>query len=104
MYSVEGKVAVITGAAQGIGAAAARLFVRQGAKVVLTDAQSSGSAVADELGDASDRRIVIVDDSIEAPRDIYMEGGDHTTLIHLGRGQFAQLTAEAWHGRFTAHD
>ena len=47
---------------------------------------------------------VIVDDSIEAQREIYMEGGDHATLIHLGRGQFARLTAEAWHGRFTAHD
>ena len=47
---------------------------------------------------------VIVDDSIEAQSEIYMEGGDHATLIHLGRGQFARLTAEAWHGHFTARD
>ena len=47
---------------------------------------------------------VIVDDSIEAEREIYMEGGDHATLIHLGGGQFARLTAEAWHGHFTTHD
>jgi Ala-tRNA(Pro) deacylase len=47
---------------------------------------------------------VIVDDSIEAQPEIYMEGGDHATLIHLGRGQFVRLTAEAWHGRCTAHD
>ena len=47
---------------------------------------------------------VIVDDSIEAQPEVYMEGGDHATLIHLGRGQFARLTAEARHGRFTAHD
>lgn len=47
---------------------------------------------------------VIVDDSIEAQREIYIEGGDHTTLLHLGREQFARLTAEAWHGRFTTHD
>jgi Ala-tRNA(Pro) deacylase len=47
---------------------------------------------------------IIVDDSIEAQRKIRMEGGDHLTLIHPGRGQFARLTAEARHGRFTAHD
>jgi Ala-tRNA(Pro) deacylase len=46
---------------------------------------------------------VIVDDSIEAQREIYMEGGDHATLIHLGGGQFARLTVGAWHGHFTAH-
>jgi Ala-tRNA(Pro) deacylase len=47
---------------------------------------------------------VIVDDSIEAQSEIYMEGGDHATLVHLGRGQFARLTAEARHGHFAAHD
>lgn len=47
---------------------------------------------------------VIVDDSIDAQREIYMESGDHATLIHLGREQFARLTAEAWHGHFTTHD
>ncbi|WP_425905443.1 aminoacyl-tRNA deacylase [Nitrobacter sp. TKz-YC02] len=47
---------------------------------------------------------VIVDDSIEAQREIYIEGGDHATLIHLGRGEFARLTADARHGHFTAHD
>ncbi|MDI1265923.1 MAG: YbaK/EbsC family protein, partial [bacterium] len=38
---------------------------------------------------------VIVDDSIDTQREIYMEGGDHTTLIRLERGQFARLTAKA---------
>ncbi|KAI3955529.1 hypothetical protein MKW98_028474 [Papaver atlanticum] len=41
---LEGKVALITGAAGGIGEAAARLFVKHGAFVVLAD-------VKDELGD-----------------------------------------------------
>ncbi len=47
---------------------------------------------------------VIIDSSIDTQREIYMEGGDHATLIHLDREQFARLTAKAWHGHFTTHD
>jgi Ala-tRNA(Pro) deacylase len=47
---------------------------------------------------------VIVDDSIEGQPDIYLEGGDHATLIHVDGAQFAQLTADARHGRFSVHD
>ena len=47
---------------------------------------------------------LIVDDSIEAQPEIYMEAGDHETLLHLSRAQFARLTANALHGRFSAHD
>ena len=47
---------------------------------------------------------VIVDDSIDSQREVYLEGGDHTTLIRLGSEQFARLTANAWHGHFTTHD
>ncbi|CAN6185693.1 unnamed protein product [Urochloa humidicola] len=46
-----GKVAVITGAASGIGAMTAREFVRNGAKVVLADIQDDlGRALAADLG------------------------------------------------------
>ena len=47
---------------------------------------------------------IIVDDSIEAQPDIYMEAGDHKTLLHMGHAQFSRLTANAPHGRFSAHD
>jgi Ala-tRNA(Pro) deacylase len=47
---------------------------------------------------------VIVDDSIQAQPDVYLEGGDHTTLIHMDKEQFARLMAEARHGRFSVHD
>jgi Ala-tRNA(Pro) deacylase len=46
---------------------------------------------------------VIVDGSIEQQPEVYLEGGDHATLIHMGHAQFAQLTADARHGCFTAH-
>jgi len=49
-----GKVAAITGAASGFGAAAARRFVAEGARVVVGDIQQeAGQAIADELGDAA---------------------------------------------------
>jgi NAD(P)-dependent dehydrogenase (short-subunit alcohol dehydrogenase family) len=45
------KVALITGAARGIGEAIARAFVREGADVYLTDIDSQAAeAVVDELG------------------------------------------------------
>jgi 3alpha(or 20beta)-hydroxysteroid dehydrogenase len=51
---LDGKVAIITGAARGQGAAHARLFVAEGAKVLLADVMDAeGAAVADELGPAA---------------------------------------------------
>lgn len=47
---LDGKVCVITGAAGGIGRAAAFTFAREGARLVLTDiASERGAALADEL-------------------------------------------------------
>ena len=52
MARLEGKVAIITGAARGMGAAHARRFVAEGAKVVLTDSNvEEGTALANELGE-----------------------------------------------------
>lgn len=54
MGRLEGKVAIVTGAARGTGAATARRFVAEGARVVLADVRDElGSAVAKELGDAA---------------------------------------------------
>lgn len=51
MSRLANKVAVITGAAQGMGAAHARRFVAEGAKVILTDVnEKAGAALAKELG------------------------------------------------------
>lgn len=51
MGRLDGKVAIVTGAAQGMGASHARTLVEEGAKVIVTDInEKAGSALADELG------------------------------------------------------
>ena len=45
------KVAIVTGASSGMGAATAKLFAAEGAKVVLTDIlEEEGGALAVEIG------------------------------------------------------
>lgn len=52
MDRLKGKVALITGAAKGLGEADARLFAQEGARVVLTDVDvENGERVAAEIGD-----------------------------------------------------
>jgi Ala-tRNA(Pro) deacylase len=46
----------------------------------------------------------IIDDSIDGQPEVYLEAGDHATLVRLSHAEFEKLTGDAWHGRFSAHD
>ncbi|MBB3110856.1 NAD(P)-dependent dehydrogenase (short-subunit alcohol dehydrogenase family) [Paenibacillus phyllosphaerae] len=70
MGKLQGKVAVITGGASGIGAATARLFVSEGAKVVLVDLnEEKGKAFESELK-ASQAEALFVKANITSEEDV----------------------------------
>lgn len=80
MNRLDNKIAIITGAASGQGAAEARLFADEGARVVLTDINArEGAALADRIG--NNARFV--------PHDVSDEGAwkhvIETTLTAFGK-------------------
>ncbi len=83
MGRLAGKVAIISGAAQGMGEADARLFVAEGAKVVLGDLdEARGLALAEELGDSA----------IFHRLDVASEG-DWQAIIAAAEQAFGPVTA-----------
>lgn len=46
---------------------------------------------------------VVVDEALFEGEDVYFEGGDHQSLIHLSAQAFATLLADAKRGRFSHH-
>jgi 3(or 17)beta-hydroxysteroid dehydrogenase len=79
MGRVEGKVALITGGASGLGAADARLLAAEGAKVVITDVQSDmGAATAASIPGALFLQHDVRDE--QQWRDVVAK-----TLAHFGR-------------------
>ena len=58
MGQIDGKVAIVTGGASGIGAACATTLAREGAKVVVTDVDDAGGqAVVDKIESAGGEAI-----------------------------------------------
>ena len=71
--SLKDKVAIITGAASGIGLAAARRFVAEGAKVVVADVQDASREVGEMTKQGGEALFVQADVSSEAQVDRLIE-------------------------------
>jgi NAD(P)-dependent dehydrogenase (short-subunit alcohol dehydrogenase family) len=112
MGTLDGKVAVITGGTSGIGAAIARLFVAEGARVVLGGRREAlGEALAAELdGAASFRRAdVTVEPDVEAlvEHAVGRYGRLDVMVNNAGGpghwGGVADIDLDAFQGVLTAH-
>lgn len=112
MGRLEGKRAVITGAASGIGEATARLFIAEGATVVLADTDElRGKRIASELGDRA--RFVATDVSREADVDqavatsVEAFGGLDIMFNNAGvpgsTGGIEEIEVETWDRTIAVH-
>jgi len=70
MGRLQGKRAIITGAAGGIGGAAAELFVREGAKVALMDINKDGLAKTAAAVEKAGGEAVVLDSDISKPDEV----------------------------------
>ena len=99
---LDGKVAIVTGAARGQGAAEARRFVAEGASVLLTDVlDAEGESVAAELRDRAAYRhldVTLEDEWIAAVTDCEERFGPVTVLVNnagiLDFGEIARQDVE----------
>lgn len=97
-----GKIAIVTGGANGIGRATVKLFVEEGAKVVIADLDSvNGEELAAQLGSAAvfQRTDVTDVDSVQATLDFAVRRFGGLNVIFNNAG-----IAGVPHGRFADDD
>ncbi len=99
MGQLSGKVAIITGAASGMGKAASMLFAREGANVVLADLNvAGGEATAAKAGVVNLTRSASIDLAYDFIRvNCIAPGGVSTPILYVGGGVFggSKETADA---------
>jgi NAD(P)-dependent dehydrogenase (short-subunit alcohol dehydrogenase family) len=87
MGKLAGKVAVVTGAASGIGAATARIMAREGAKVIAADSNLDGAkAIAKEIGGTAVAFDALEAESIRALMDTAVKTYGALHVLHNNVG------------------
>jgi len=112
-YDLTGRVAIVTGAAKGMGAAHSRLLAERGAAVILSDVDEGGETLAQELR-ASGASAKFVrhdvtneDQWIALTRDAISEHGKIDILVNnaglADLGPVNEITVEAYHRIFNVN-
>ena len=107
MARLADKVAIITGAANGQGAAKARTFAAEGATVVLTDVDKAGAELAEQISRQGGRTKFVQHDVadengwIEAVANVKSWFGSLHILVNnagvISRQGILNTTLPAWH-------
>lgn len=105
---LDGRIAIITGAASGIGEASAHLFAKEGAKLLLVDHSEAVRDVAQAIEDAGGRALAMVCDAGDegdvaacVAKAVDTFGGLHIFFANAGitgsvRGGFFDASPEDW--------
>jgi NAD(P)-dependent dehydrogenase (short-subunit alcohol dehydrogenase family) len=106
MARVSGKVALVTGAASGIGRACVEILAREGAEVILTDVQASGEEVAVTIRNSGGKARFIHHDVasesewIDVIASVEKQSGRLDILVNNAgiavAGLIHELTLDAW--------
>ena len=78
----QGKSVIVTGGASGIGAATVKLFIDEGASVIIADTNSEGQSLAEELNQHDQRATFVQTDVSKADQTEHLV---EETLRHHGR-------------------
>ena len=91
---LEGKVALITGAARGQGAAEARMFAKEGAKVVLADvSDQEGISVASEIAESGGDAIFV---HLDVTNESEWDSAVRSTVSSFGKLDILVNNAGIW--------